>query len=154
MSALVEETIVTGVDVTVSEDTLTLDLSDGRTISVPLAWHPRLLYGTVEERTRWEWIGENEGVHWPDLDEDISVDGIIAGRRPVRASAHYNGSWNSALCDHSQGKAMNQLTDGWPELTYRHIEHYFWEPQHLLLRKDSSVATINARGESKIERAY
>ncbi len=68
-------------NVTVTDDTLTLDLADGRTISVPLAWYPRLLHGTPDERSRWEWVGDNEGIHWPDLDEDISVEGIIAGRR-------------------------------------------------------------------------
>lgn len=64
-----------------SDDALTLDLADGRSISIPLAWYPRLLHSRPEERARWEWIGDNEGIHWPDLDEDISVEGIIAGRR-------------------------------------------------------------------------
>ncbi len=82
MSTLVTEIhIGKGENVAVTEDTLTLDLADGRTISVPLAWYPRLLHGTPEERNRWEWIGDNEGIHWPELDEDISVEGIIAGRR-------------------------------------------------------------------------
>ena len=65
----------------VTNDTLTLDLADGRTISLPVAWYPRLLHATPDERARWEWIGDREGIHWPDLDEDISVEGIIAGRR-------------------------------------------------------------------------
>jgi len=82
MSTLVTEINVgKGDNVLVTEDTLTLDLADGRTISVPLAWFPRLLHGTSNERNHWEWIGDNEGIHWPDLDEDISVEGIIAGRR-------------------------------------------------------------------------
>lgn len=55
-------------NITVSDDTLTLDLVDGRTISVPLAWYPRLLYGTPEERNNWELIGDGEGIHWHDLD--------------------------------------------------------------------------------------
>lgn len=80
-TSAVEIQVVGARDVTVTEDTLTLDLADGRTISVPLAWYPRLLHGTPDERSRWEWIGDNEGIHWPDLDEDISVEGIIAGRR-------------------------------------------------------------------------
>ncbi len=80
-TSTVEIQVVAAAGVTVTEDTLTLDLADGRTISVPLAWYPRLLHGTPEERARWEWIGDNEGIHWPDLDEDISVEGIIAGRR-------------------------------------------------------------------------
>jgi hypothetical protein len=73
--------VVKGENVSVTDDTLTLDLVDGRTISIPLAWYPRLLHGTSDERANWEWIGDNEGIHWPDLDEDISVAGVIAGRR-------------------------------------------------------------------------
>lgn len=67
-----------GVDVT--EDTLTVELADGRSISVPLAWYPRLAHGTPDERRNWRLIGGGEGVHWPDLDEDISVEGLLAGR--------------------------------------------------------------------------
>ena len=66
--------------VTVSEDTLTVDLTDGRTISVPIGWFPRLLHGTSEERHNWRLIGKGEGIHWPELDEDISVDDLLAGR--------------------------------------------------------------------------
>lgn len=66
--------------VTVTADTLVVDLNDGRTISVPLAWYPRLLHGTAEERNNWRLIGGREGIHWPDLDEDISVAGLLAGR--------------------------------------------------------------------------
>ena len=66
--------------VKVSGDTLTAELSDGRTISVPLDWYPRLTYATPEERDNWRLIGGGEGIHWPDLDEDISVEGLIAGR--------------------------------------------------------------------------
>ena len=68
----------TGVSVT--DDSLTVELSDGRTISVPLAWYPRLTYATRDERNRWRLIGRGEGIHWPDLDEDISVEGVLAGR--------------------------------------------------------------------------
>ena len=64
-----------------TEDTLQVELSDGRTISVPLAWYPRLVQADKEERDRWELIGEGQGIHWPDLDEDISVEGLIAGRQ-------------------------------------------------------------------------
>jgi hypothetical protein len=82
MSTLVTEiNVVGGEEVRIGEDTLTIDLADGRSISIPLAWYPRLLHGRPEERTNWQWIGDNEGIHWPDLDEDISVEGIIAGRR-------------------------------------------------------------------------
>jgi hypothetical protein len=66
--------------VTVTEDTLSVDLADGRTISVPLAWYPRLLHGTPGERNNWRLIGRGEGIHWPDLDEDISVENVLFGQ--------------------------------------------------------------------------
>ncbi len=68
------------VSVSVSADTLTVELSDGRTLLVPLAWYPRLMHGTPAERDNWRLIGRGEGVHWPDLDEDISVAAMLAGR--------------------------------------------------------------------------
>lgn len=64
----------------VTDDTLAIELSDGRDISVPLAWFPRLLHGTPEERSNWRYIGEKEGIHWPDLDEDISVENLLMGK--------------------------------------------------------------------------
>ncbi len=67
-------------DVLITEDTLTVDLVDGRTLSVPLAWYPRLFHARAEERGNWRPIGAGEGLHWPDLDEDISVDNLLAGR--------------------------------------------------------------------------
>ena len=66
--------------IAVSEDTLTAELADGRTISVPLAWYPRLVHATPEERNNWQLIGGGQGIHWPDLDEDLSVEGLLAGR--------------------------------------------------------------------------
>ena len=66
--------------ITISEDTLVVDLNDGRTISVPLAWYPRLLHATPEERNNWRFIGDKEGIHWPDLDEDISVENLLSGK--------------------------------------------------------------------------
>ncbi|MBA7526953.1 hypothetical protein ES705_19124 [subsurface metagenome] len=66
--------------VTVTDDTLSVDLSDGRSISVPLAWFPRLLYATPRERDNWRLIGNGHGIHWEDIDEDISIEGLIAGK--------------------------------------------------------------------------
>lgn len=66
--------------VTTTEDSLTIDLSDGRTVSVPIGWYPRLLHGTPQERNNWRLIGEGEGIHWPDLDEDINVENLLAGK--------------------------------------------------------------------------
>ena len=67
------------VDVSVTDDTLTVELIDGRTISVPIEWYPRLVHGTLEELKNWRIIGRGEGIHWKDLDEDISVEGLIIG---------------------------------------------------------------------------
>lgn len=72
---------VKALDVSVTDDTLTVDLADGRTLSVPIAWYPRLLHGTPQERRNWRLIGNGVGIHWPDLDEDISIDGLLLGRR-------------------------------------------------------------------------
>ena len=73
----------------VSEDTLTLELSDGRTVSAPLAWYPRLLAGSAAEREHLELIGSGEGVHWPDLDEDLSVESVLAGRPSAESAASF-----------------------------------------------------------------
>ena len=67
-------------NITITEEMLTVELSDGRIISVPLAWYPRLLHGKPEERANWRLIGDGEGIHWPDLDEDISVENLILGK--------------------------------------------------------------------------
>jgi hypothetical protein len=66
--------------VSVSEDELTVLLADGRKISVPLAWLPRLLHATTDQRRNFELLGEGEGIHWPDIDEDLSVAGLLRGR--------------------------------------------------------------------------
>ena len=66
--------------VLLTDDTLSVDLSDGRSISVPIAWFPRLLHSTEQERNNWRLIGRGQGIHWEDLDEDISIEGLIAGR--------------------------------------------------------------------------
>jgi len=67
--------------VTANDEALIVDLADGRTITVPLSWFPRLAHGTPVERANWHLIGGGLGIHWPDLDEDISVESLLAGRR-------------------------------------------------------------------------
>jgi len=79
-SSLIEIAVPAATNVVVTDDTLTVDLSDGRTISVPLAWYPRLVHGTPDERAKWQLIGRGEGIHWPQLDDDISIEGLIAGK--------------------------------------------------------------------------
>lgn len=66
--------------ISIDDESLMIDLVDGRSISVPLEWYPRLLHGTPHERNNWRLIGQGEGIHWPDLDEDISVENVWAGR--------------------------------------------------------------------------
>jgi Protein of unknown function (DUF2442) len=73
--------------VRLTEDSLIVDMVDGRTIGVPLAWYPRLAHGSEAERSRWRLIGEGEGIHWPDLDEDISIEGLLAGQRSGESQA-------------------------------------------------------------------
>jgi hypothetical protein len=74
-------------DVRVSEDTLTVDLMDGRTISVPLVWYPRLLDGTPKQRSHWKVCAAGYGIHWPDLDEDLSTEGLLRGAPAPAGSA-------------------------------------------------------------------
>jgi hypothetical protein len=66
-------------NVVITAGSLTVELNDGRSISAPLAWYPRLLHGTPEERNNWRLIGNAEGIHWPDLDEDISIENLLFG---------------------------------------------------------------------------
>jgi hypothetical protein len=75
----VREPVAQGV--AASDEALVVDLADGRTITVPLSWFPRLAHGTTAERANWRLIGRGVGIHWPDLDEDISVESLLAGRR-------------------------------------------------------------------------
>jgi len=82
-------------DVAVSEDQLVVALMDGRTIAVPLTWYPRLVGGTPEQRANWELAGAGYGIHWPELDEDLSTEGLLAGARAPRGSA----SWRSSLLE-------------------------------------------------------
>ena len=66
-------------DVRVTDDTLSVDLMDGRTITVPLVWYPRLLDATPRQRSNWEVCGAGYGIHWPDIDEDLSTEGLLRG---------------------------------------------------------------------------
>lgn len=67
--------------VLVSNDTLTVDIEDGRTISIPIGWYPRLAYGNQAERENYQISGAGYGIHWPDLDEDIGVEGLLLGKK-------------------------------------------------------------------------
>jgi hypothetical protein len=88
MSSLAIETAVpTALSVSVTDETLGVELSDGRSLAVPLTWFPRLLRATPQERSNWRLIGGGEGLRWEDLDEDISVESLIAGRASGESQA-------------------------------------------------------------------
>ena len=72
--------IITAVRVEVTEEELTVGLADGRTVSAPLSWYPRLVHATPEERSQWQLVGGGFGIHWPGVDEDLSVASLLAGR--------------------------------------------------------------------------
>jgi hypothetical protein len=93
-------------NVAVSEDTLCVDLSDGRSISVPLAWYPRLSRASSAERKRWRLIGRGVGIHWEELDEDISVEGLLAGRPSGESQASFS-KWLA--------KRSSRITRGGPQ---------------------------------------
>jgi hypothetical protein len=73
------------VDVRFTEDAMSVDLLDGRTITVPVVWYPRLLHATSEQRANWRLIGGGFGIHWPDVDEDLSAEGLLRGAPAPRS---------------------------------------------------------------------
>jgi hypothetical protein len=77
------------IKVIVTDDTLSVDLEDGRTIAIPIGWYPRLAYGTPEERANFQISGAGYGIHWPDLDEDIGVEGILLGKKSSESQASF-----------------------------------------------------------------
>ncbi|HVY94590.1 MAG TPA: DUF2442 domain-containing protein [Bryobacteraceae bacterium] len=82
MSTSQAETIgASALSVRVTDLDLSVDLSDGRTITVPVAWFPRIAMGTQKERENWLLIGKGHGIHWPDLDEDVNVESLLTGQR-------------------------------------------------------------------------
>jgi hypothetical protein len=93
--------------VTVTQDTLSVDLSDGRTISVPLSWFPRLVHATLAERNNWRLIGKGHGIHWPDIDEDISIEGLVAGRASGESQASFKKWLNQRENKHSNEYRQN-----------------------------------------------
>jgi hypothetical protein len=82
-----ELTVARGQAVSVTDDALIVELADGRTLSVPLAWYPRLLHATPAERAQWRWIGAGQGIHWPALDEDVSIESLLLGRASGESQA-------------------------------------------------------------------
>ena len=101
-SSPIELTAARAFDIGVTEDALTVDLHDGRTLSVPIAWYPRLVHATSAERNKWCLIGNGEGIHWPDLDEDIRVENLLAGK-PSGESQRSLKRW---LADRAQRRLL------------------------------------------------
>ncbi len=94
------------VNVIVTDDTLSVDLEDGRTISVPIGWYPRLAHGTPEEQANFQISGAGYGIHWPDLDEDIGVEGLLLGKKSTESPASFE-KWLQRRKT-SQGKSVNK----------------------------------------------
>src|SRR5437899_11162144 len=88
----VEVRLARVLNVLVTDDTLSVDLEDGRTLSVRIGWYPRLAYGTDSERSNFEISGAGYGVHWPELDEDIGVEGLLLGKRSSESHSSFRRS--------------------------------------------------------------
>lgn len=88
-SATVVVAPLRAINVTVTDDTLTVDLEDGRTISVPIGWFPRLAHGSPEERANHQISGAGHGIHWPDLDEDIGIEGLLLGKKSMESPSSF-----------------------------------------------------------------
>lgn len=102
----IEATTPTAESVTVTNDTLTVELSDGRGLSVPLDWYPRLVHATQAERKHWRLIGRGRGIHWDLLDEDISIDGLLAGK----PSGESQGSFKKWLASRQNPRTKLPVT--------------------------------------------
>lgn len=88
-SAVVAPTLARVVNVMATDDTLSVDLEDGRTVSVPIGWYPRLAHGTPAERANFQISGAGYGIYWPDLDEDIGVEGLLLGKKSAESPASF-----------------------------------------------------------------
>jgi len=89
MNGMLSATPLRIINVTITDDTLAVDLEDGRTVIVPIGWYPRLAYGTSTERANFEISGAGYGIHWPDLDEDIGVEGLLLGKKSSESPASF-----------------------------------------------------------------
>jgi hypothetical protein len=98
----VEYSSATAHRVTVDDTAICVELTDGRTITAPIAWYPRLSYATPQERQNWRFIGEGRGIHWPELDEDISVENLLLGKRSGESQPSFT-RWLSQRAGNSPG---------------------------------------------------
>jgi hypothetical protein len=110
-SSTVEAREALAVHVEVSDDTLTVELSDGRTIAAPLAWYPRLAHGTIDERRSWRLIGGGRGVHWPAIDEDISVANLLGGQPSAESQTSFK-KWLAGRSPPTRGRKRSATEAG------------------------------------------
>jgi hypothetical protein len=110
-TSAIESEVPAAETVTVTEDTLTVELSDGRTLSVPLAWFPRLVHATVAERKSWRLIGRGHGIHWNKLDEDISVEGLLAGKPSGESQSSFK-KWLSTRAGSRTRRSTRRIRAG------------------------------------------
>ena len=89
LTSTIEFTVPTAENVTITFDALTVNLSDGRSITVPLAWYPRLINASKSELDNWRLIGKGYGIHWEDIDEDISIEGLLLGKPSGESQASF-----------------------------------------------------------------
>jgi hypothetical protein len=113
-SPTVETQLPTAIDARVSDDTLSVDLSDGRSISAPLAWYPRLSHATPNERNNWRLIGRGSGIHWIDLDEDISVENLLTGQPSSESQSSFK-RWLSQRATLADTHATEQTDEREPK---------------------------------------
>ena len=102
-SSVVEAREALATRVEVNEDTLSVELTDGRTIAAPLAWYPRLAHATAKERDSWRLIGSGRGIHWPEVDEDISVANLLAGQASAESQSSFK-RWLANRANPSRGR--------------------------------------------------
>src|SRR5438874_1822137 len=110
---MVESRETLAADVAVNEDTLSVELADGRTIAAPLAWYPRLAHASAEERGSWRLLGGGRGIHWPALDEDISVSNLLAGQPSAESQSSFK-RWLAGRAKPTRSRKRSKAEPGAP----------------------------------------
>jgi hypothetical protein len=98
LTSTIEFTVPTAQNITITFDALTVDLSDGRSITVPLAWYPRLVNASKSELDNWRFVGKGFGIHWEDIDEDISIEGLLLGKPSGESQTSFKKWLSSRTC--------------------------------------------------------
>jgi len=118
MTTLTLEKEPTARRVECTDEYLVVHLTDGRTVSAPLDWYPRLAFGTPEERANVELVADGWGLHWPELDEDLHVEGILAGKRSGEGERCFRG-WKAAMQERRRLRAKGEEPPPWGTGDYR-----------------------------------